>query len=416
MTSGTRNIELLDLETEEGRIESWQTLLRMAVPRYIAEHNLKNQANKYARPLQISASRNNSKRNTYSVTAEAQQLIWDKNTYEELVQDVIVLLTIARSPIGKSFRSILDVARTMTIVKAQLDEAIHDTLRLRVRKSYSTKFYQRFGTLLANKPFELMGEVDHESVGGSGYAYGVKTKCELLLLDKIKLNSAVRIFSTYEPEKDSGDDSQRVNMRREYRDETLVRALEDINETLEAALTVRFMGNVIQWSRPDLFPQLIGLATESQHEGGMDLADQDDLQEQNGLAFSDSETSSRLDGTKTIEGEPLQDEPLDRELDMKVDQSVNLIVSALTEKEKTVFVNYVVNTDKQLIAKQVGATTQNLSQVANRVNNKIKDICSTIFVEEEIKSSDLTEARLLVIRRLIPQLRPFLIFEELEVS
>ena len=144
MTSGTRNIELLDLETEEGRIESWQTLLRMAVPRYIAEHNLKNQANKYARPLQISASRNNSKRNTYSVTAEAQQLIWDKNTYEELVQDVIVLLTIARSPIGKSFRSILDVARTMTIVKAQLDEAIHDTLRLRVRKSYSTKFYQRF--------------------------------------------------------------------------------------------------------------------------------------------------------------------------------------------------------------------------------------------------------------------------------
>jgi hypothetical protein len=416
MTSGTRNIELLGLETERGGIESWQTLLRMAVPRYIVDHNLKNQANKYARPLQISASRNNSKRNSYSVTAEAQQLIWDKNSYEELVQDVIVVLTIIPSPIGKSFRSILDVARTMTIVKAQLDEAIHDTLRLRVRKSYSTKFYSRFGTLLANKPFELMGEVDHESEGGRGNAYGVRTKCEILLLDKRKLNFAVRIFSTYEPEKDSGDDSQRENMRREYTDKTLARALEDINETLAAALTARFMENVIKGSRPDLFPQLIGLATESQHEGGMDLADQDDLQEQNGLAFSDSETSSRLDGTTTIEGEPLQDEPLDRELDMKVDQSVNVIVSALTEKEKTVFINYVVDTPKEMIAKQVGATTQNLSQVANRVNSKIKDTCSSIFVAEKIDSSDLDEVRLLVIRRLISQLRPFLIFEELEVS
>jgi len=416
MTSGARNIEILRLETKRGGIESWQTLLRMAVPRYIAEHNLEDQANKYARPLQISATKRKSKRNSYSVSAESQQLRWDDVTYEELVQDVIVVLTIARSPIGKSFRSILDVARTMTIVKFQLDEAIYDTLRLRVRKNYSTKFYQRFGTLLATKPFELMGEVDHESVGGRGNAYGVRTKCEILLLDKKKLNFAVRIFSIYEPEKDSGDDSQRVNMRREYTDETLVKALEDINETLAAALTARFMEIVIQWSRPDLFPQLIGLATESQYEGGMDLADQDDLQEQNRLAFSDSETSSRLDGTKTIAGEPLQDEPLDRELDMKVDQSVDLIVSALTEKEKTVFVNYVVNTDKQLIAKQVAATTQNLSQVANRVNNKIKDICSNIFIEEEIKSSDLTEARLLVIRRLIPQLRPFLIFEELEVS
>jgi hypothetical protein len=350
------------------------------------------------------------------VTAEAQQLIWDKNSYEELVQDVIVVLTIIPSPIGKSFRSILDVARTMTIVKAQLDEAIHDTLRLRVRKSYSTKFYSRFGTLLANKPFELMGEVDHESEGGRGNAYGVRTKCEILLLDKRKLNFAVRIFSTYEPEKDSGDDSQRENMRREYTDKTLARALEDINETLAAALTARFMENVIKGSRPDLFPQLIGLATESQHEGGMDLADQDDLQEQNGLAFSDSETSSRLDGTTTIEGEPLQDEPLDRELDMKVDQSVNVIVSALTEKEKTVFINYVVDTPKEMIAKQVGATTQNLSQVANRVNSKIKDTCSSIFVAEKIDSSDLDEVRLLVIRRLISQLRPFLIFEELEVS
>jgi transcriptional regulator len=91
-------------------------------------------------------------------------------------------------------------------------------------------------------------------------------------------------------------------------------------------------------------------------------------------------------------------------------------VSALTEKEKTVFINYVVDTPKEMIAKQVGATTQNLSQVANRVNSKIKDTCSSIFVAEKIDSSDLDEVRLLVIRRLISQLRPFLIFEELEVS
>ena len=417
MTSGIRDIEILRLETSKGRYESWQTMLRLAGPRYVKAHNLG--ANKYAHAIQITAQRNDSERNSYSVPAEAQNLMWNEVTYEELVQDVMIMLTITHSPIGKSFWSILDVARTMTIVKAQLVEAIGDTLKLRVKKSYSTKFYRRFGTILANKPFELLGEVDHESVGGRGYAYGVRTKSDILLLDKKKLNIAVRIFSTYEPEKDSGDDTERVNMRREYTDKTLVRALEDVNETLAAALTVRFMEKVIEGSRPDLFPQLTGLAAESQPEGGIDLAardEQPESQEPKGMLFSDSETSSRLDGTRTNRGDPLQDEPLELELDMKVTQSVNVIFSALSEKEKIVFVNYVVDTPKELIANQIGSTTQNLSQVAKRVNNKIKDTCSTFFIEEEDSSGDLDEIRLLVIRRLIAQMRPFLIFEDLEVS
>ena len=107
---------------------------------------------------------------------------------------------------------------------------------------------------------------------------------------------------------------------------------------------------------------------------------------------------------------------LDRELETKVNQAILDILSVLTEKEKIVFVNLCVDTPKKLVANEIGSTSQNLSQVAHRVHGKIKAVCSTIFIDEEHEPGDLTEIRLVAIRRVISQLRPFLIVETIEVS
>lgn len=266
MSAKTIVQRLLDEMHEGGPSKEWLSAIEQQCMR-VTRNGYPAQI--YARSIEFSTIRED-QRNRWEV-ADSTAIwgsSWAPESITTLANDVFILLSLERTPIGATFDSIVENVKAVmeknhadgmhrepsSYLRFLLERAVRATLRLRVEKLTGSRFYARIAGVLEAPPFVKQGYLPDDELRLGGSAFGLEGVTTLLTLGLREINQAISVIRAFRLEESAVGDAERQNQRRGFTDRTLSTMIVEICTVTTRAVTIALVHESLKAAHPQLFP------------------------------------------------------------------------------------------------------------------------------------------------------------------